>query len=166
MPIFLYFRIRRHHWRRSVAFLFKSFQDLWILKLYNSASPHVVFQRESFSLPNGFAVLPNLAAMICVFPWEWNGLLSFFSFFCPICRVILVWSCYFIMACLSYVIQGLLMVGIFFVSKNICQMCCIEFNVITSKLTCWVADNVSVSSKLAKLLWFSFPFGPQKKRIA
>lgn len=34
---------------------------------------------------------------------------------------------------------------------------------ITWKLTCWVAGNDFVSSKLAKLLWFCFPFGSQKK---
>lgn len=62
--------------------------------------------------------------------------------------------------------QGLLMVGIFFMSKQICQMCCFEFDFITWKLNCWVDDNVSVSSKLAKLLWFSFPFGSQKKQFA
>lgn len=42
--------------------------DLYIIKLGSSASPHVVFQCESLSLPNGFAVLPDFAAIFCVFP--------------------------------------------------------------------------------------------------
>lgn len=68
MPVFSYLRVRRLHWRRSVAFLLKSFKDLQIINLGSSASPHDVFQCESLCLPNGSAVLPNFAANICVFP--------------------------------------------------------------------------------------------------
>lgn len=113
--VYAYLRLRSCHWRKSVAFPFKSFQDLWILKLYNSASPNVVFRCKSLSLPNGFAVLPSLAAMFfSSLEREMACLLSFPFLPCL--------PSYFSTELLFY--NGISWAGRYFLHVQKCQMCC------------------------------------------
>lgn len=94
-----------------------------------------MFQCDSLSLPNGFAVLPDFAAVFCVFPESEMACLLFF----PFLRCL---PSYFSMGLLFYnylPVLGHAMtahVCIFFLLENTYQMCFFEFDLNSLEVDC------------------------------